>query len=115
MSPQRREIRSAYIEWAKLRSGARYNLAASDVLHFPLSELPVRIEDLEISGSSGYGYQPLLERLSAKASVPVENIVPSFPPRNIWAQKSDAFHGSSSPAFKWTRAKWNAASLHERV
>ena len=55
MSPQRREIRSAYIEWAKLRSDARYNLAASDVLHFRLSELPVRIEDLEISGSSGYG------------------------------------------------------------
>ena len=75
MSPQRREIRSAYIEWAKLRSNARYNLATSDVLHFPLSELPVRIEDLEISGSSGYGYQPLLERLSAKANVPVENIV----------------------------------------
>ena len=75
MSPQRREIRSAYIEWAKLRSGARYNLAASDVLHFPLSELPVRIEDLQITGSSGYGYQPLLERLSAKADVPVENIV----------------------------------------
>ena len=46
MSPQRREIRSGYIEWAKLRSDARYNLAASDVLHFPLSELPVRIEDL---------------------------------------------------------------------
>jgi aspartate/methionine/tyrosine aminotransferase len=75
MSPQRREIRSAYIEWAKLRSAARYNLAASDMLHFPLSELPVRIEDLEITGSSGYGYQPLLERLSAKANVPVENIV----------------------------------------
>src|ERR1700690_603433 len=75
MSPQRREIRSGYIEWAKLRSDARYNLAASDVLHFPLSELPVRIEDLEISGSSGYGYQPLLERLSSKANVPVENIV----------------------------------------
>src|SRR6202050_2785288 len=75
MSPQRREIRSAYIEWAKLGSGARYNLAASDVLHFPLSELPVRIEDLQITGPSGYGYQPLLERLSVKADVPVENIV----------------------------------------
>ncbi len=75
MSPQRREIRSAYIEWAKLRSTARYNLAASDVLKFPLRELPVRIEDLEISGSDGYGYQPLLKRLSAKANVPVENIV----------------------------------------
>src|ERR1700734_2775309 len=75
MSPQRRDIRSAYIEWAKLRSGARFKLAASDVLHFPLSELAVRIEDLQITGSSGYGYQPLLERLSAKADVPMENIV----------------------------------------
>ena len=62
MSPQRREIRSGYIEWSKLRSGARYNLATSDILHFPLSELPVRIEDLEITGSSAYGYKPLLER-----------------------------------------------------
>jgi aspartate/methionine/tyrosine aminotransferase len=77
MSPQRREIRSAYIEWAKLRSTARYNLATSDVLKFPLSELPVRIEDLRISGSDGYGYRPLLERLSAKANVPIENIVHS--------------------------------------
>jgi len=77
MSPQRREIRSGYIEWSKLRSGARYNLATSDILHFPLSELPVRIEDLEITGSSAYGYKPLLERLSAKAKVPVENIVHS--------------------------------------
>lgn len=77
MSPQRREIRSAYIEWAKLRSSARYKLAASDVLKFPMSELPVRIEDLEISGADGYGYRPLLERLSAKANVPVENIVHS--------------------------------------
>jgi aspartate/methionine/tyrosine aminotransferase len=77
MSPQRREIRSAYIEWAKLRSTARYNLATSDVLKFPLSELPVRIEDLRISGSDGYGYRALLERLSAKANVPIENIVHS--------------------------------------
>lgn len=75
MSPQRREIRSAYIEWAKLRSPARFSLAASDLLHFPLAELPVRIEDLEITGSSGYGYQPLLERLSAKTGAPVESVV----------------------------------------
>lgn len=75
MSPQRREIRSAYIEWAKLRSEARFSLAASDLLHLPLSELPVRIEDLEITGPSGYGCQPLQERLSKKTGAPVDSIV----------------------------------------
>ena len=75
MSPQRREIRSAYIEWAKLRSKARYNLAGSDVLAVPLADLHPRIEELEMRGPDSYGYKPLLEKLSAKAGVPVENIV----------------------------------------
>jgi hypothetical protein len=55
MSPQRREIRSAYIEWAKLRSKTRYNLAASDVLAVPLADLHPQIENLEIPGPDGYG------------------------------------------------------------
>ncbi len=75
MSPQRREIRSGYIEWAKLRSKARYNLAISDVEHFPLADLHPQIADLEISGADGYGYPPLLQKLSAKSGVPVECIV----------------------------------------
>jgi len=72
---QRREIRSVYIEWAKLRSGARYELATSDVQHFPMRELKVRAEDLEITGTDGYGYEPLQERLAARAGVGVENVV----------------------------------------
>jgi len=75
MSPQRREIRSVYIEWAKLRSAARFNLAASGVATLPLAELPVRMEDLEITGPDSYGFAPLLERLAAKAGVPVECVV----------------------------------------
>ena len=75
MSPQRREIRSSYIEWAKLRSKARYNLAISDMVHFPLADLHPQLADLEISGGDGYGYQPLLQKLSAKSGVPVECIV----------------------------------------
>ena len=67
MSPQRREIRSAYIEWAKLRSTARYNLAGKRRAAVSRSsDLHVRIEDLEITGSSGYGYQPLIERLAGQ-------------------------------------------------
>src|ERR1700728_3008315 len=75
MSPQRREIRSGYIEWAKLRSKARYNLAMSDVEHFPLANLHPQLADLEISGADGDGYPPLLQKLSAKSGVPVECIV----------------------------------------
>ncbi len=75
MSPQRREIRSGYIEWAKLRSKSRYNLATSDVVHLTLADLHPSIADLELSGADGYGYPPLLQKLSAKSGVPVECIV----------------------------------------
>ena len=76
MSPQRREIRSAYIEWAKLRSAARYKLAGSDMLAYPLKDLPVRIEELEIANpSDSYGYSPLVERLAKKAGVPADCVV----------------------------------------
>src|SRR5262249_50701181 len=71
----RREIRSIYLEWAKLRSKAPFGLAASDVLHYPLPELHARIEDLSLSPPGGYGYKPLLERLAARAEVSVDRVV----------------------------------------
>jgi aspartate/methionine/tyrosine aminotransferase len=75
MSPQRRDVRSVYMEWAKLRSPARYNLAASDLSHLPLADLKVRIEDLELTGTGAYGFEPLLQRLASKAGVPVDCVV----------------------------------------
>src|SRR5664279_2142528 len=69
MSGLRSEAVSHYLAWAKLRSRARYNLAASGVLDYPLSDLPVQIADLEIGGTGPYGYPPLMERLAAKATV----------------------------------------------
>ncbi|MFZ0759192.1 MAG: aminotransferase class I/II-fold pyridoxal phosphate-dependent enzyme [Candidatus Sulfotelmatobacter sp.] len=66
---------SRYLAWAKLCSNARFNLAASGVLDYPLAELPVRIEDLEIGGTGPYGYKPLMERLAAKAGVPEACVV----------------------------------------
>ena len=71
----RREMRSIYIEWAKLRSKAKYSLATSDVLHYPLAEMHVRVEDLSLSPPGGYGYQPLLERLAVRANVDVDRVV----------------------------------------
>jgi hypothetical protein len=66
---------SHYLAWAKLHSNARFNLSSSGLLDYPLAELPVRIEDLEIGGTGPYGYQPLMERLAAKAAVPEQNVV----------------------------------------
>jgi aspartate/methionine/tyrosine aminotransferase len=75
MNPSRSSSRSAYMEWAKLRSGARFNLAGSGVMSYPLADLPVRLEDLEINGPTIYGYAPLQERLAQKNGVSTENVV----------------------------------------
>ncbi len=75
MSNSRAEAVSHYMAWAKLRSTARFNLAVSGVVDYPLAELPVRIEDLEIGGTGPYGYKPLMQRLAAKSGVPEECLV----------------------------------------
>ncbi|HTR66801.1 MAG TPA: aminotransferase class I/II-fold pyridoxal phosphate-dependent enzyme [Terriglobales bacterium] len=71
----RTEAFSRYMEWAKLHSAARFNLAVSGVVDYPLAELPVRMEDLEMGGTGPYGYEPLMQRLAAKSAVSRENLV----------------------------------------
>lgn len=75
VSGEGRVVSSEYMQWAKTRSQARFNLASSGVANYPLSELPVRLEELELTGQSFYGYPPLQELLAAKAGVPVECVV----------------------------------------
>ncbi len=66
--------RSRYMEWAKTCSTARFNLATSGLTNVLLSEFPLRLEELEITGG-GYGYGPLLERIARHTGAPVECIV----------------------------------------
>ena len=66
---------SEYQLWAKTRSQARFNLATSGVASFPLAQLPVRLEELEMTGPSWYGYEPLQQALAAKCGVPAECVV----------------------------------------
>ncbi len=75
MNDLRSEAASRYLAWAKLHSNARFNLASSGVLDYPLAELPVHIGDLDIGGTGPYGFKPLMERLAAKAGVPEECVV----------------------------------------
>ncbi len=65
---------SEYMEWAKTRSGAPFNLASSGIEAFALAELG-ELPPLEIGGPSGYGYAPLVERLAAKAGVDPDRVV----------------------------------------
>jgi aspartate/methionine/tyrosine aminotransferase len=63
------------MEWAKLRSVAKYNLATSGMASFPLVELSVTIDQLEINGPSIYGYEPLLQAIAKRYRVPQECVV----------------------------------------
>jgi len=66
---------SPYIEWAKLHSPSAFNLATSGVKHVSLAELGATIDDVELSGTSLYGYGPLLERVAAKVGVSPAHVV----------------------------------------
>jgi aspartate/methionine/tyrosine aminotransferase len=78
MSGLHEDAVSPYLAWAKLHSPARFNLATSGVKDYPLAELPVQIQDLEIGGTDAYGFKPLLERIAAKSGVPEECVVSTF-------------------------------------
>lgn len=72
---KRSQMGSPYMQFAKLHSSAKYNLATSGVVSYPLAELPVRLEDLEINGLTIYGYAPLQERLASYNGVSPECVV----------------------------------------
>lgn len=77
MSHAARSMFSPYMHWAKTRfqSQPRFGLTNSGVMNFPISELRVRLEDLELSGPSYYGYPPLQKALAAHTRAPEESIV----------------------------------------
>jgi aspartate/methionine/tyrosine aminotransferase len=67
--------RSPYMEYAKLHSPAKYNLATSGMPAYPLADLNVAISDLEINGPDVYGYEPLKQAIATRYRVGVENVV----------------------------------------
>ena len=70
-----RHRHSDYMHWAKTQGSARFNLATSGVAAFPLRELPVTIEQLEINGDSAYGYAPLQQAMASKCEVDPDCVV----------------------------------------
>jgi len=70
-----RTRQSEYMHWAKTSSRARFNLATSGLENLKLRPLKVSIDDLEITGDSGYGYPPLISGLAGRFRVDPECVV----------------------------------------
>ena len=69
-----RPVESGYMQWAKLRSTARYNLASSGVLSVSREEFPLSPDELEINAPGAYGYAPLLQRIAQHTGAPQDCI-----------------------------------------
>jgi aspartate/methionine/tyrosine aminotransferase len=63
------------MHWAKTRSGARFNLATSGLANLTLKELDVSLDDLQITGEGGYGYQPLIQMIAERFRVQESSVV----------------------------------------
>jgi len=74
MTAAREVMGSAYMNWAKTRSVAKYNLATSGLGNVKLSEIRVSLDDLEIT-DGGYGYQPLIQSIATRYRVATEEVV----------------------------------------
>ncbi len=72
-----RAMQSPYMNWAKLRSSAKFNLATSGMPNVLLCDLPFEKEELELTYGV-YGYEPLIEAVAEKCGVASENVVLSF-------------------------------------
>lgn len=60
---------SEYLRWAKTRAPARFDLTSSGVPYLSLRDLPVTVDDLEISGTGAYGWAPLQHAIAARYRV----------------------------------------------
>ena len=70
----RARMSSAYMNWAKTSSVAKFNLATSGLGNLKLSELRVSLDDIEIT-NGGYGYQPLIQSIAARYRVDAKAVV----------------------------------------
>lgn len=78
MEGDTRQFGSEYLHWAKTHPAATYDLTSSGMPFWKLKKLPVKLRDLELSGSGGYGYAPLIEAIADRYRVPRECVVTSM-------------------------------------
>jgi aspartate/methionine/tyrosine aminotransferase len=69
MSRLARTLASEYMYFAKLKTGARYNLASSGIANCTLADLGLDLASLALHGENAYGYGPLVERIAGRFAV----------------------------------------------
>lgn len=70
-------MNSPYMNWAKTKSSARFNLATSGIPNVLMKDFPFEKEDLELTYGV-YGYEPLIQTIADKCEVKYQNVVLSF-------------------------------------
>src|SRR5258706_5683621 len=68
-------IHSTYLRWVKAQQPAKYELASSAVSALRLRDLPISLDQSELSGTGPYGYPPLLEAIAALHGVSSDCVV----------------------------------------
>ena len=63
-----------YLEWAKKRPSARFDLAGSNILACSIDELPGAREAIAFDGRNESGYAPLIESIAARYGVAPEQV-----------------------------------------
>jgi aspartate/methionine/tyrosine aminotransferase len=66
---------SDYMNFAKLKTAAKYNLASSGVADCVLADLGASMDDLALHGPSTYGYGPLMSMIAGRFQVPAACVV----------------------------------------
>lgn len=70
-----RHLASDYMHFAKVKTGAKYNLAISGVPDCALADLEPRPEDFALHGPNAYGWPALNARIAARYGVPEACVV----------------------------------------
>jgi len=63
-----------YMEWAKTREAAEFDLAGSNILACSLDDLPGAREALSLSGANEDGYRPLIDAIGARYGVDPDRV-----------------------------------------
>jgi aspartate/methionine/tyrosine aminotransferase len=58
-----------YLEWAKVRPAAKFDLAGSNILACSINDLPGAAAALELQGKNDEGYAPLIEAIAQRYAV----------------------------------------------
>src|SRR6202012_791562 len=70
-----RTMTSPYMQYAKLSTTARYNLASSGVMNCTFADLDAEMGDLELHGPNAYGYPPLVDAIAKRFGISRDCVV----------------------------------------